>query len=289
MYRTDFWTLWEKARVGCFERTASKHVYYQVWNRSPVQVGCMRQVLRTGALGRPRGMGWGGRWEGGSRWGTHVNPWLIHVTIRQKPLQYCKVISLQLIKINGKKMLAPWKKAMTNQDSILKSRDFTLLIKICLVKAMIFPAIMYGCESCIIKKPEHWKIDAFEMWCWRRLLRVPWTARRSNQSILKEINSQYSLEGLKLKLQYFGPLMQRADSLEKTLLLGKIEGRRKRWWQRIKWLNDITDSMVMSLRKLQEMVKDREGHKESDRTQWLNSNNDSFPSFSPPAQVVCFL
>ena len=178
---------------------------------------------------------------------------------------------------------------MTHLDSILKSRDFTLLIKICLVKAMIFQAIMYGCESCIIKKPEHWKINAFEMWCWRRLLRVPWTARRSNQSILKEINSEYSLKGLKLKLQYFGPLMQRANSLEKTLLLGKIEGRRKRWWQRIKWLDDITDSMDMSLRKLQEMVKDREGHKESDRTQWLNSNNDSFPSFSPPAQVVCFL
>ena len=97
MYRTDFWTLWEKARVGCFERRASKHVYYQVWNRSPVQVGCMRQVLRAGALGRPRGMGWGGRWEGGSGWGTHVNPWLTHVNVWQKPLQYCKVISLQLI------------------------------------------------------------------------------------------------------------------------------------------------------------------------------------------------
>ena len=104
MYRTDFWTLWEKARVGCFERTASKHVYYQVWNRSPAQVGCMRQVLRAGALGRPRGMGWGGTWEGGSGWGTHVNPWLIHVTVWRKPLQYCKVISLQLIKINEKKI-----------------------------------------------------------------------------------------------------------------------------------------------------------------------------------------
>ena len=103
MYRTDFWTLWEKARVGWSERTASKHVYYQGWNRSPVQVGCMRQVFRAGALGRPRGMGWGGRWEGGSGWGTHVNPWLIHVSVWQKPLQYCKVISLQLIKINGKK------------------------------------------------------------------------------------------------------------------------------------------------------------------------------------------
>ena len=103
MYRTDFWTIWEKVRVGWSERTASKHIYCQVWNRSPVQVGCMRQVLRTGALGWPRGMGWGGRCEGGSRWGTHVNPWLIHVNVWQKPLQYCKVISLQLIKINGKK------------------------------------------------------------------------------------------------------------------------------------------------------------------------------------------
>ena len=105
MYRTDFWTLWEKARVGCFERTASKHVYYQGWNRSPAQVGCMRQVLGVGELGRPRGMGWGGRWEGGSEWGIHVNPWLIHVNVWQKPLQYCKVISLQLIKINGKNIL----------------------------------------------------------------------------------------------------------------------------------------------------------------------------------------
>ena len=103
MDRTDFWTLWEKARVGCFERTASKHVYYQGWNRSPAQVGCMRQVLGPGALGRPRGMRWRGRWEGGSGWGTHVNPWLIHVNVWQKPLRYCKVISLQLIKINGKK------------------------------------------------------------------------------------------------------------------------------------------------------------------------------------------
>ena len=102
MYRTDFWTLWEKTRLGCFERTASKHTYYQVWNRSPAQVGCLRQVLRAGALGRPRGIGWRGRWEGGSGWGIHINPWLIHVNVWKKPLQYCKVISLQLIKINGK-------------------------------------------------------------------------------------------------------------------------------------------------------------------------------------------
>ena len=115
MYRTDFWTLWERARVGCFERTASKHVYYQRWNRSPAQVGCMRQVLGAGALGRPRGMGWEGRWEGWSRWGTHVNPWLIHVNVWQNTLQYCKVISLQLIKINGGKIKRTW-------EAILRDR-----------------------------------------------------------------------------------------------------------------------------------------------------------------------
>ena len=135
-----------------------------------------------------------------------------------------------------------------------------MLTKVRLVKAMIFPAVMYGCESCIIKKAECRRIYALELWCWRRLLRVPWTARRSNQSILKEINSEYSLEGLilKLKLQYFGHLMRRADSLEKTLMLGKIEGRRRRGWQRIKWLDDIIDSKDMNLSKLQETLKDRE-------------------------------
>ena len=122
MYRTDFWTLWEKARVGWSERTASKHVYYQGWNRSPVQVGCMRQVLGAGALGWPRGVGWGGRWEGGSGWGTHVNPWLIHVNVWQKPLQYCKVISLQLIKIIGKK------KVRINSIFIVNSKDRTNVI-----------------------------------------------------------------------------------------------------------------------------------------------------------------
>ena len=138
---------------------------------------------------------------------------------------------------------------MTNLDSILKSRDITLPTKVCLVKAMVFPVVVYGCESWTIKKAEHRRIDAFELWCWRRLLRVPWTARRSNQSILKEISPEYSLEGLmlKLKLQYFGHLMRRTESFEKTLMLGKIESRRRRGWQRMRWLDGITDSMDMSL------------------------------------------
>ena len=182
---------------------------------------------------------------------------------------------------------------MPNLDSILKSREITLSTKFCLVKAMVFPIVMYGCESWTIKKAECRRIDAFELWCRRRLLRVPWTARKSNQSILKEISPGCSLEGLmlKLKLQYFGHLMQRVDSLKKTLILGGIGDRRRRGWQRMRWLDGITDSMDLSLSKLRELVVDREAWRagihgvEKSRTQLSDWTELNWEVLTPSLQI----